>query len=151
MFDFDVKEWVVRFWRSLVFVVGNVELDQFEEGHEVKPKDKELKVKVEVGACVHHPTANSVVRMGSLLQATSGVGILWLANLRLTRRILFDKSVNYIGRYGNSKPFNIRAWPQIPSNVLMNSLSKPSRRAHDIALPNSLCRKEKVPEPAILL
>jgi hypothetical protein len=78
--------------------------------HEVKPKDRDLKVKVEVvGACVHHPTANLVVRMSSLLQAASGVGIPWLANLRLMRRILLNESVNYIGRYGNSKPFNIRA------------------------------------------
>ena len=45
MFDFDVREWVTRFWRSLVFVVGNVELDQVKEWHEIKPKDKELKVK----------------------------------------------------------------------------------------------------------
>jgi hypothetical protein len=31
MSDFDVGEWVVRFWRCLVFAVGNVELDEVEE------------------------------------------------------------------------------------------------------------------------
>ena len=31
IFDFGVGEWVVRSWRSLVFVVGNVELDEVEE------------------------------------------------------------------------------------------------------------------------
>jgi hypothetical protein len=60
---------------------------------------------------------NLVVRMSSLLQAASGVGILWLANLRLMRRIVPDESMNYIGLYGNSKLFNIRARSQIPSNV----------------------------------
>ena len=29
--DFDVGEWVVRFWRSLVFAAGIVELDEVEE------------------------------------------------------------------------------------------------------------------------
>lgn len=31
MSDFDVGKWVVRFWRCLVFSVGNVELDEVEE------------------------------------------------------------------------------------------------------------------------
>jgi hypothetical protein len=30
MFEFDVGEWVAGFWRSLVFAVGNVELDEVE-------------------------------------------------------------------------------------------------------------------------
>jgi len=30
MCDFDVGEWLVRFWRSFLFVVGNVELDEIE-------------------------------------------------------------------------------------------------------------------------
>jgi hypothetical protein len=30
MCDSDVRDWSVRFWRSLLFVVGNVELDEIE-------------------------------------------------------------------------------------------------------------------------
>lgn len=30
MCGFDVGEWLVRFWRSLLFAVGNVELDKVE-------------------------------------------------------------------------------------------------------------------------
>jgi hypothetical protein len=37
MCDFDVGEWLVRFWRSLLFVVGNVELDEV-EGSGMKSK-----------------------------------------------------------------------------------------------------------------
>jgi hypothetical protein len=85
--------------------------------HELQVKDRDLKIKAEVGACVRHLTANLVVRMSSFLHTASGVDILWLKNLRLIRRILFDESVNYIGRYGNSKPFTIRVWLQIPPKV----------------------------------
>jgi hypothetical protein len=38
--DFDVGEWLARFWRPLLLVVGNTELD------EVKVKGSGLKIKV---------------------------------------------------------------------------------------------------------
>ena len=116
--------------------------------HELQVKDRDLKIKAEVGACVRHFTANLVVRMSSFLHTASGVDILWLKNLRLIRRILFDESVNYIGRYATPSHLPSVFGSKYPRKFNGQSLQILEGRI--IALPKPLCRKEMVLEPAIL-
>jgi hypothetical protein len=110
--------------------------------HELQVKDRDLKIKAEVGACVRHFTANLVVRMSSFLHTASGVDILWLKEP--------TAHPSYPVRRVCKLHWTVRQLQAIyhlclaPNafESLMDSLSKPSRRGVSSRCPNRSVEKK---------